>query len=259
MFVTDSFVYIQMQKTGCTHIASLLNEIFEGQQIGKHNALAPSELLPNRIVISSIRNPWDWYLSLWLYGVAGKGGFMHRLTNLKLMGSKQREVWRNLYSSDDINLYRQWLKLIHSSDIGVELDDEYGNTFALSDSLGFMRYRYLRLCWKHGVAKWRPSLDNFDDLHAYDSNLCFIDFFIRQESLETDLINICTEIRLLTSFEEEIIKNAGRTNASTRDYKIEEYYDQESIDLIMHRDQLIVKKFNYRPPIICESQAVRAN
>jgi hypothetical protein len=42
-----------------------------GEQRGKYNRPDPS--LTNRFVMGSIRNPWDWYVSLWAYGCLCKG------------------------------------------------------------------------------------------------------------------------------------------------------------------------------------------
>ena len=89
-----------MQKTGCTHIASLLSRLFDGEQIGKHNAASDNQINSDAYFLSSIRNPWDWYLSLWTFGVQGNGGLMHRLTNKNLYGalnpasnSRARNQW----------------------------------------------------------------------------------------------------------------------------------------------------------------------
>ena len=88
MFKSDHIIYIQMQKTGCTHIASLLSSLFNGEQIGKHNAAPADDITQkDKFFLSSIRNPWDWYLSLWTYGIQGSGGLRNRLTTRNLTRS----------------------------------------------------------------------------------------------------------------------------------------------------------------------------
>lgn len=44
MFKCDELIYIQMHKTGCTHIASLLSMLFNGEIIGKHNTATSEQL-----------------------------------------------------------------------------------------------------------------------------------------------------------------------------------------------------------------------
>ena len=76
MFVSDKLIYIQLHKTACTHIASLLSnciggKIIFGEYVGKHNWL--QDYNTDRLIIGSIRNPWDWYVSLWAFGCINKG------------------------------------------------------------------------------------------------------------------------------------------------------------------------------------------
>ena len=39
VFIAEKLIYLQLQKTGCTQIASVLAENITGEQIGKHNFL----------------------------------------------------------------------------------------------------------------------------------------------------------------------------------------------------------------------------
>src|SRR5450432_3433162 len=125
----DQLTYIQMQKTGCTHIATLLSNLFHGRQIGKHNAATEDQILSNKYFISSIRNPWEWYLSLWTFGVQGNGALRHRLTKRHFSRclksainhpktahvslfhelSKSVDLWRSVYDrSDNVESFRRW-------------------------------------------------------------------------------------------------------------------------------------------------------
>ena len=77
MFITDKLIYIQMNKTACTHIASLLSKHIGGKQIGKHNWLEHYDT--EKFICGSIRNPWEWYISLWAFGCKGEGTFKGRV------------------------------------------------------------------------------------------------------------------------------------------------------------------------------------
>jgi hypothetical protein len=78
MFITDKLIYIQMPKTGSTHIALLLSQIFDGKEAEKHIAASKDQINSGVYLLSSIRNPWDWYLSLWTFGVQGNGSLLAR-------------------------------------------------------------------------------------------------------------------------------------------------------------------------------------
>lgn len=272
MFESKELIYIQMQKTGCTHIASLLSDLFDGTQTkGKHNGATQEQIESDKFFISSIRNPWDWYLSLWTYGVQGEGGLWGRLTQrvlfpyLKTIAFKPKSsflkirhelfkdvnFWRPLYhSSDDIDAFRKWISLINQPIHSFQLGEGYDST-TLPNLCGYMTYRYFYLCCR--------CLEDLKDLHLmhYYSNLvefdernCYIDYFIRQESLEDDFCNAVEKVRSLTQTERDRIYSAKKTNTSKRVLTISDYYDAETIDIVHNREKLLVDKFDYAPPVL---------
>lgn len=270
MFQSDSLVYIQFEKTGCSHIGKLLSKLFNGEFSEVHHIPAIDEQLrSSRYFISSIRNPWDWYLSLWTYGVQGKGTITNRLTERRYRLSKKSilihpiknliefyyerkkdvKMWHSLYDrGDNVESFRKWLRLIHEPNNSRYIDEDYGRT-AIYSFCGFMTYRYFYLCCSD-TEKLKSSklISNFTDLARFDNENCYINFFVRQEALEETLIQAIENVRLLTQEEKEIILTAEKTNVSQRNLLITDYYDGESIDLIQNRDRFLIEKFNYTPP-----------
>jgi len=55
MFVSEKIVFLELHKTGGSHIGHLLSSLLEGEQVGKHNTL--KGLYRNRTILGSIRNP----------------------------------------------------------------------------------------------------------------------------------------------------------------------------------------------------------
>ena len=76
MFVSKDLVFLELQKTGGSHILRLLSQWVKGEIVGKHNRLNWENA--GKFVVGSIRNPWDWYVSLWAYGVGGQGAIRAR-------------------------------------------------------------------------------------------------------------------------------------------------------------------------------------
>jgi hypothetical protein len=271
MFITDQLTYIQMQKTACTHITSLLSYLYGGTQLRKHSAASDAQISASDYFLSSIRNPWDWYLSLWTYGVQGHGALMKRLTlrqyhkALKLFlldskknkhlllntASKDLSLWRSVYGkADNVQLFRQWLKLIHSPQNASLLGEGYGST-GISEFCGFMSYRYLDLCCSgFSIITTQEKIFDYDELVIFEKNNCYIDFFIRQECLEDNFFEAVKRIKPLLREEKEVVLKAKQVNKSQRLLSISDYYDKESIDLIYKRDRLVVDKFGYTPPQI---------
>jgi len=275
MVICDELIYIQLQKTGCTHIASLLLEIFRGETIGKHNAATPEQIATPRFFLSSIRDPWDWYLSLWTYGVGGRGALMDRLTKRKLVratrelfGAKSpvrtmrnrllavrdeltRDVdaWRNTYDrSDNVAAFRSWMRLMHDPRNAFSLGEGYADTL-IAERFGFMTHRYLILCCQRLQELTVPgAIGTYEELRRFDQRNCYIQQFVRQESLEQSLCEALEHIRPLTTAERKIIFDAKKINKSERKLALRDYYDRETIELVHQRDRLIVDKFGYRPP-----------
>lgn len=271
MFKCDEFIYVQIPKTACSHIARLLDQLFDGKMIGKHNAPTLEEVLSTPRLIASIRNPWDWYISLWAFGVQGRGALMERLTKRNLLNlskaifscslshryliyalTRDIKQWLDVYTNEyDVKAFRRWLQLLHAPDNWRALGEGYANTI-LPEMCGFMTYRYLYLCCSHLELLQAPnSLKDFQQLSHFDRKYCYIDFFIRQETLEETLCQAIEHIKPLSPEQKQMIFNAGKTktNASLRPLPVNAYYDQESIDLIGNRERLIIEKFNYSPPI----------
>lgn len=270
MFVSDQLTYIQMQKTGCTHIASLLQRFFKGAQIGKHNAPGTADIKSSHFYLSSIRNPWDWYLSLWTFGVQGGGGLKDRLTTrhsadalrvirrnpligllkLKYELTKDVKSWRAVYTrADDIQAFRAWVALVHNTERAPMLGESYGNS-NLPHVAGFMTYRYFYLCCKNHETLATHTFENYDDIKRFDNENAYVDFFIRQEQLEQDFCEALTQVRPLSEDERNAVLSAKKTNTSARALTLEDYYDEETVALIAQRDKLIIDKFGYQAPAI---------
>ena len=119
-----------------------------------------------------------------------------------------------------------------------------------------LTYRYLYLCCSQSWKLKNPEhILNFTDLEKFERESCYINFFIRQESLESDFIKAVERLRPLTEDEKYLILSAKKTNPSKRPLSITEYYDEESINLIRHRERLLIEKFNYSPPLIAKQVA----
>lgn len=247
-----------MQKTASSHIVFLFSHFCDGERNKKHNRASTELIKSHKYFISSIRNPWDWYLSLWTFGVKGGGGFRSRLLKgptlrrmlknpslahyLKL--KKNAALCREIYSDDqNVESFRTWLKLIHDPDNSDILKQGYS---AIANFCGLMSFRYINLCCKNmDTLEHLSSISNLEELTQFDQNQCYIDFFIRQESLEDDFCTAIEKILTLSSEDKEFIYNAKKTNTSKRSLTIEDYYDAECIELVQSRDRFLIDKFNY--------------
>ncbi len=269
MFQSNQLIYIQMPKTGSTHIVSLLSRFIEGEEIGRHNPATPEQLSSQRTFISSIRCPWEWYLSLWSYGVQGRGALMRRVTSRHLLDAFKLVIrdptrhartplaecarnigsWRLLYAStEDVAVFRDWLKRMCDPKNSHVLALKYAN-MQIPPLCGYMTYRYLQLCCRNQERLYDPGqIGCFEDIAAFERESCYIDRFIRQEQLEDDLCKVLDSIRPLSERERSAVYSSKKTKVSRRSHLLEEYFDAESVELVGHRERLLIDKFDYAPP-----------
>jgi hypothetical protein len=273
MFVNDEIVFLQLDKTASTHIAKLLHSASPGTLRAKHSRLEQSA--GDRCVIGSIRNPWDWYVSLWAYGCKSKGKVYRQLTQSfprtgyrilkqnalhpgnwgtaagKLVNHSRKDhtFWRRLYSNaDDPALFREWLWAILSED-GKDLlfgKWEYPR-LPLREFTGLLTYRFLSLFVEVGA--WRQNasqIQSRSEMQTLYHENCNADRFIHMEQLEHDLNSIFQELNI--DYEKSSFIRKNNTNASDRNDMVY-YYDNEAVELINQQDQLIVSEFNYESPI----------
>jgi hypothetical protein len=274
MFVTDRLIYLQLQKTGCSHISNLLSKICSGQKIGKHNNInnLPKELQEsNKYIVGSIRNPWDWYVSLWAFGCDGKGGVYHHLalpknrrgklyrkfgseplsdTYKRLMGLKDIKKWRRVYrDSSDPQLFREWLHMMFDSRSKIHIGENYEKS-SVSNLAGLLTYRYLKIFSKHLSSLYSTKFTNLEDIKQFDLQNNVLDDIIYNENLEQDLRRVLANVGITIpkEKEEQLFSSKSKTNSSSRKRNLSFYYNNETIELIKEKEKFIIEKYNYEPP-----------
>lgn len=75
MFVTENLIFLQLQKTGCTYIAKVLQSYFSGNQVDKYGQLTFDPDIQR--MVGSIRNSFNWDVLLWAKGCTLVGSKIH--------------------------------------------------------------------------------------------------------------------------------------------------------------------------------------
>ena len=277
MFVTDTLVFVELHKTGGTHICTMLNNLVGGQQQGKHNRLDPQ--YNDRFILGSVRNPWDWYVSLWAYGCGGEGSVRSQATRRfdlsyyyrqlpKEMGSKilppsrllrqlssdsRKPVsrWQWCYEDfEDTDRFRAWLHLLLDSDRYYDVGEGFGFS-PIANQFGLMTYRYFKLFTNIGQELYSDMGLSTQEGLEYAWNQCsYMDYIIRNENLEQDFLNALNSSGIdLTSDQQQQLA-AGRKekiNTSRRN-RTEYYYDSATTQLVADRERFIIERHQYQPP-----------
>ena len=270
MFISEKFVFLELHKTGCTHIRNVLAELVNGELVGKHNQASQDLFTRERVFLGSVRDPWEWYVSLWAFGCDNKGLLFRNVTReyksfrglgwrrnpyaafLKFIHYTEPGKWMDTYRDvNDANAFRAWLRMMHDPNhidgIGIDYSD-----CSVSRFVGLMTFRYLKLfCTKLEAQNKLERLSTFEQIKYYENKNCFIDYFIRNEGLEADLLFALEKFGTLISSDiKSKVMSQAKTNTSSREHGPGYYYDIESANLVAQRDRLIIEKFKYVSPIL---------
>ena len=129
MFLTNDFCYLEMMRSGSTHIHKMFQKFVpEGRQIGHHGPADTNILKSKRKFVGSIRSPWTWYLSVWSFGCENGGHLHHRLTEKKIyfdqLGFRLKPyLFPYVFFQQFFKPLQQWRMLFSDSD---NYDKEFG-------------------------------------------------------------------------------------------------------------------------------------
>jgi len=271
MYVSDEVIFLQLHKTACTHVTRVLQAHLGGEVSLKHSPLTINP--QDRLILGSVRNPWDWYVSLWAFGCMSKGSLFSQLTASRakiLMRSGRRSLrnltnawarfaitpdiltsdtgkWNDVYrEAADPEDFRLWLKGILSKEGQVRISDDY-SVLPLNEFCGLLTYRFVSLFSDQSAwTKQSGSITNHEKLESYFQKHCVVQRFVRNESVESDLLETLEMLGVKANDE---YFRGDRTNSSSRK-DVSFYYDEETIELVAHRDRFIIEQFGYAPPKI---------
>lgn len=259
MIIGDKFVFLQLQKTASSHIEKILKHLFKARKEGgKHNTIE-NPLFLKKMIFGTIRNPYSWYVSLWSFGCENNGGIYRNLTRRRfrfifeyikstdLHRIKEELLrpineWRRLYS--DVNnpkLFQEWLKLLFKRQEDVK---EYW--YKNLRQFGLYTYRYCILYLYNFIWYCDKSMDLYD-LLVMDKHLNMLDYVIKVENLEKDLINVLDSIVVLDNRKKDYIKSMNKDKTNTTKHKhYTNYYNEKTINLIKEKERFLLDKYNYK-------------
>src|SRR5688500_11264935 len=271
MFVSDKIVFTELPKTGCPHISNLLKEIVGGKLVERHVQADRRLFTDGRFFLGSVRDPWNWHVSVWAYGCDGRGDFFSNVTTkgvrikdrgwklhpystlveyLECRPNRHAEQWKRTFRDvNDAGAFRQWLHMLHDETYWADVGEGYWRS-GLSRFAGLLTYRYMKLfSCKKGELDALRSVSTPEQLAEYERNNCFIDHFIRNERLESDLLDALKFTGTEVSPEAATkIESRPKTNTSSKKHGPGYYYDAETEKLVGDRDRFIIDKFGYLAP-----------
>ena len=159
--------------------------------------------------------------------------------------------WKAAYAdSEDPGLFRKWLSMMLDPQRRYDLQEGYAES-GIASFAGFFTYRYVFLFFDGLDCVRERPVAGLDFLKQMDREHNMLAATIRNEQLEDDLIDALTLCGVqLTPQQISDIREAEKTNTSSRRKDFGYYYDQATIDLVVERERFIIDKYGYEPPQI---------
>ncbi len=257
--VSDKLVYLELQKTASTLIGSVLVDLFGAEDRYPKHGLLPADCR-DRFVIGSVRNPWDYYVSLWSFGGGGEGGLHQRLTRRHLRRAwrglprlaplldelrKPTADWQSTYAEPHTpERFRSWLSRVHDVRRAGQIEAPYGAS-QLRRVAGYATYRYCRLYSGDLDAVLRATTPA--ELRSRAATGWLPDAYIRTERLADDLLDA---VRRAGCRVDDVLERAVRERTETAVNRSEhrpypDYYDDSSRQLVAERDALLIERHEY--------------
>jgi hypothetical protein len=288
VLVNDRMIVLRLRKCATTQVAAIVKLVVGGTfrkspEFGSGRPTSHGRLdipLEGRRVLGTVRDPWSWYVSLWAYGCAGRGGLHKRVTRdrsaVSTLGAMWREMrtqrrlpresfatyravtrgstaWADLYADvDDAAAFRTWLSLVLDPREAPLLDPCYAAT-GLPDIVGLLSWRYLALFSRDPEPLLRPgTLRSADEVRAFDvaQNVC--DDLVRTDRIADEMPGVFARAGYVLDDEQQTRlaeltgEGASRNVSSHRAWS--EYYDAATTELVATRDRLIIERHGFAVP-----------
>lgn len=258
MFLTNEYCYVDKNKTASVYVNNRLKDLNNGNFYFKHHQVPSAEVIENKDIIKfgTVRNPWDWYVSLWSYACKKKEmvGIYNNLTKNRIVSGygkvdnpfraffeKQCSFYLLNMRTDTQQLYedflsvenfRQWLRIV--------LDDKYAAVVdfprfqsGLHKHSGLWTMQMIKFYFIHNDFE-RNGLKTQECLTRLLKNNCYIDDFINVDNIDINLSNFFKKYGFHSDQE---FSSGAKLNVSSERAL---FYDKMSFELVYKREKIMM-------------------
>ena len=228
MIVTDKFVFIHLPRTGGTFVSGVIRKFFpSAYEIGHH---MPRQFLPKQYchlpVIGTVRNPWEFYVSLYHYVWAKDAAkdFVSWMTEngkLDLQGSI-RNLLNLGVNNERLDVLIKMLPE-HADYTRTQIPNISKDTARRVRDTGAGYYTF-----------------RFDHLFGNADEV----FFCRLETLRRDLVSFFEGIGAVTDELRDYVFRSEKKNVAEH-LHYSTYYTPELAQLVAIRDRSVIERFGY--------------
>ncbi len=228
-------VYLDVQKTGSSFVARFLRECTALPELGRQRHAPAKARRADAFYFTTVRTPLAQYISLFQYGLQGRGGMVQRF----------RDAGMSDYYQPNTAAFERWLGFMVNAENASFFGTRYSNT--LPHMIGLQSYRFLALSFIKPGATLR-SAQTKDDLRALYARKKLHSHVIKTESLNQDLENLLdSEVGALFKPREQVVsylQNAKRAKKSMAVAGFQpDKTSPELINEVKHREWFLYENF----------------
>jgi hypothetical protein len=244
MYEFETFVYLDVQKTGSTFICNFLRDFCTEKEICKEQHAGISENCDrSKFYFMSVRDPLDQYLSLYSYGCQTAGALYQRLER-KGHGNLYNGTWRG---------FRSWLRFVLEPDNARLLGDGYGKSRfgATSKFVGLQSFRILTLAIP-GAAHVLAACESKEEIVSVYKRNNIVNYTIKNETIRADLTELInTKLRGSISNLGEAMRFIEAEEPHNPSDRVDRYEANPSLGsrlrhLLEEREWLMYEEFGYQ-------------
>ncbi len=170
-------IYLDVQKTGSSSVARFLSACTTLPELARHRHAPARERRPDTFYFITTRAPLAQYISLFQYGLQGKGGMAQRFADAGMAS----------YYQPGTAAFERWLGFILAPENASFFGSRYANT--LPHMIGLQSYRFLTLSFIKPAQTLRRAKTKADlrVLYAVEKIHSRV---LKTESLNQDLKNL---------------------------------------------------------------------
>ena len=243
LLIHDAFAFVHLPKAGGFWLTELLCQAGGKQKLPGgltgHVPLSeiPEDLIDDKLVIGTMRNPWDWYVSYFHFFQHDNGLAMPELDGFQSSWIQEQEP------DNSVARFRMVLpRLLNGPFCKVNLKDvgEIDPTAEMRQrDVGFMSWYASRMFGPGDPFSWKTNV--LVDTHG----------MVHGSQLLKDLLERGRGV----GWPNDIVYPSSRNEAPMggpshrhRKRPYGEYYTEELADLVRHKDRWIVEAFGYEGP-----------
>jgi hypothetical protein len=170
-------VYLDVQKTGSSFVTRFLRANLTLPERARRLHAPVSQYLPDVFYLTSVRNPLAQYISLFQYGLQGRGGMVERFAKAGMADFYQ----------PDTAAFERWLGFMIAPENAGFFGPAYSR--ALPQLIGLQSYRFLSLSFVNAPSVFAAATGK-PDLRALYARQKLHSRVLKTETLNRDLENL---------------------------------------------------------------------